>query len=147
MNQNFFSNPFFGSIGRRIKRKRDVIQADDGNEMVFLTEEESEFNPEGDFITTQTVYSKILPDGWKVGANSVVAKCAVCGSLVSRMAVRYCLFCGNVSCALHARYWKGDQNTESGYACEQCYRSLRRKRIFSFIGRLITSVFLEKKDA
>jgi len=143
MNRNSFSNPFFGSIGRRIKRKRDVIVGDDGKEMDFVTEEESEFDPQGDFCTTQTIYSKIMPDGWKVSSRHVVAQCYKCGSLVSLRAVRYCR-CGKVMCARDARYWEDE--SERRFVCEECYRSLRRKRVFGFIGKLLISPFVERKE-
>jgi hypothetical protein len=144
MNRDTFSNPFFGSIGRRIKRKRDIIVTEDGKELEFLVVEESEFDTQGDFSTTQTVYSKILPDGWRVGPRHVVAVCKSCGNFVSFRALRYCR-CGAVLCANCSRLW--ENNEERRYVCQDCYRSLRRKKILGFIGRLLISPFVERKEA
>jgi hypothetical protein len=143
MNRDSFSNPFFGPMGRRIKRKRDVIVTDDGKELEFIIEEESEFDPQGDFSTTQTFYSKILPDGWRVGPRHVVGVCKSCGNFVSIRALRYCR-CGAVLCTSCSKLW--EDNQERRYVCQDCYRSLRRKKILGFIGRLLISPFVQRKD-
>lgn len=142
MNRDSFPNPVFGSIGRRIKRKRDVIVTEDGKELEFLVEEESEFDPQGDFSTTQTVYSKIMPDGWKVSSQHVVAQCYKCGAFVSLRAVRYCR-CGKTICARDARYLENEHR----YVCHECYKSLRLKKLLKFAGSLLLSPFLQKKEA
>lgn len=137
----FPDSSFWGSIGRRTKRRRDVIIMDDGRELDFLREEESEFDPQGDFRTTETVYSKIMPDGWRVSSQHVVAQCYKCGNAISLRAVRYCR-CGRVICARDARYWETPD--EKRYVCEDCYRSLRRKKILGTIGKILISPFLQR---
>jgi len=141
----FSDSSFWGSIGRRIKRRRDVIVTEDGKELEFLMEEESEFDPEGDFCTTQTVHSMVLPDGWKVSSpRHVVAICYLCQNFLSFRAVRYCR-CGRVMCASCAEFW--EDADERRYVCQDCHKSLRRKRFFRLVGRILVSPFVERRES
>jgi len=126
---------------KRVKKKKTVIENDEGNELVLAQEEVTEKDPIHGWTTTQTLWSEVLPCGHRVTSYKQVAgRCYVDGTLVCTECLSRCAECGEMVCRQHAKMSAEDGK---GY-CRACWRRRKWKKAFAAIGRVVIWPFAEK---
>jgi len=113
-------------------------------QLTFLNKQQTNVSQAGDVETIETDNSKII-DGEKIShASQIIGQCqeSDCGQYLTNRTFRYCsnVNCGKILCHNHARF----HNKEENYFCKECYKSVRRKRFWIGLIRIILTPFVER---
>jgi len=134
----------FDSLGqRRIKRLRTVLQSR-GDQLSKERDHVTDISLTGNVETTEIEYLMEIEGETISDLSQVVGRCQEpkCGKYLTRRTMRSCFYCGKVNCVSCCRWDEKDER----WVCRKCFRSLKWKRFWSAIGRLLIWPFVRRKE-
>lgn len=123
----------------RVFKDVKVIESDDGD-IEFINLEKTELMNAGSIITTRINTERVI-NGQKINNPAQIkGSCSSCSVFLTRFTFRFCSCCFEILCP---KCVVRDSKDDAIF-CSDCFKKIRRKRFWSGLWNLFSSLFVER---
>ena len=109
--------------------------------LLIRKEQNTVLTESGDVNTTEIIHSSIIDGQHIFDPSQILGQCQSCRRRLTKITFRHCFLDSTIICAKCARYDEKDQR----WLCKSCYKSIRWRRFWRALGRLLIYPF-QRKD-